>query len=96
MSWPPFSAKLTVSKKGEQLMRQPILPLISSGANKVSELLSIVREDKHTKCYMHRFSTKRHDEAIRKSLADAPVASTGDGTWTPFAEPLSSDSAQMA
>ena len=49
-------------------MSQPILPLIPSGATQVGELLSIVCENEYTKYYMHRFSTKRHDEIIRKLL----------------------------
>ena len=56
----PFSAKLAVSKKGEQLMSQPILPLITSGATQVGELLSIVREDEHTKYYMGTFQIGIH------------------------------------
>jgi prepilin-type processing-associated H-X9-DG protein len=56
----PFSAKLAVSQKGEQLMSQPILPLIPSGANKVGELLSIVRENEYTKYYMGVFQIGIH------------------------------------
>jgi hypothetical protein len=56
----PFSAKLAVSKKGDQLMSQPILPLIPSGAPQVGKLLSIVREDEHTKYYMGVFQIGIH------------------------------------
>ena len=51
-------------------MSQPILPLIPSGATQVGELLSIVRENEHTKYYMGAFQigiNKTSDKATFKA-----------------------------